>query len=142
LEQKDREITLNDMWSLNLDKMNEWNQIISDNHLTSEWFESSDEDTSDEDNSDEEDEETDSQSVSANASNRTSTVEAPVSASLSSVAAAPEPISVQVPDPLPAEMLAAYFTRTQLEWQLYAQQETESMRTGKALRRDAFELAQ
>lgn len=140
LEQKDREITLNDLWSLNLDKLNEWNLIIPDNHLTSEWFdESSDDDDSDDDEDEEcsnDDGEEENKIESATTSKKASS-ESLVSDQI--IFETPEQ-TIIVPDPLPAESLRDYFTRTQIEWQLFAQQ--ESTRTGKALRRDAFELAQ
>eukprot|EP00842_Homolaphlyctis_polyrhiza_P004375 jgi/Hompol1/4939/HPOL_000459-RA len=43
-------------------------------------------------------------------------------------------------EPLVEENLRDYFARTSIHWQYKALEESE--RTGKALRRDAFELAQ
>nr|KAJ3420796.1 hypothetical protein HK105_005252 [Polyrhizophydium stewartii] len=55
IEDKKKEITLNDMWALNLDKLNEWVPILEDNAFTSQWLgEESDDDENDDDDDDDE----------------------------------------------------------------------------------------
>ncbi|KAI8915871.1 hypothetical protein EDD86DRAFT_174584, partial [Gorgonomyces haynaldii] len=55
-EQKDKEITLNDFWALNLDKINEWQQLMIDDQANSWEGEVSDDDSSEESESEQESE--------------------------------------------------------------------------------------
>ncbi len=153
LEQKDREITLNDFWSLNLDKLSEWTQLLADDHLTAEWFgEASDNEseTDDEDGdegSDDEEGSSDNSDNGGDTSSRPMEVDAvesppPDDDASSEEEAAAQKLECTVPDPLPGEALHTYFSRTAIAWQVYAQDSEASFATGKALRRDAFEMAQ
>lgn len=99
--------------------------IIHDNHLSSEWFEEDEEEDSSEDEDDDDEEE------------QLSDNEPPLKYS-TPVESKPKTL-INLPKPNPGELLNAYFTRTQIEWQSYAQEESD--RTGKALRKDAFDLA-
>jgi hypothetical protein len=112
---------------LNLDKFNEWNLIIGDDHLTSEWFE---EEVSDDESSD--------GSEISDIIDAQKLDELPLTSKYEDYSQSAKN-EIIIPESLPGEALNAYFLRTQIEWQQFAL--LESDRTGKQLRRDAFEFA-
>lgn len=121
LESSALEYTLCDFWSINLDKMVEWNPIIVDEIDTSKWKK---DDSSDEESSQEEDDEEDE-------------LEMPVDTQPATITETKEdPESIPQPD----ETLCDFFARTVCYWQLLALSE-ENLKTGKSLRRDAFQTA-
>ncbi|KAI8926755.1 hypothetical protein BC831DRAFT_455314 [Entophlyctis helioformis] len=200
LEDKSKEITLNDMWALNLDKLNEWVPLMVDDIQKAEWLgensddDDDDDDEDDDDDDDEEDEDDEDGDEDADEAGdggqdeRKKSKGRPASGKKSKdgkkrVARnagddrdedeqeegdaddAPEEATEAMADlslkekseeeenlteeerkiraelePLLAETLREYFTRTSVHWQIRAREESEL--TGKALRRDAFELAQ
>jgi N-acetylneuraminic acid mutarotase len=61
LEVQNKEFTLSDMWSLNLDKLQEWNRIIEDETALSAWVGEESDDDDDDDEGMEDDEENESE---------------------------------------------------------------------------------
>lgn len=155
MEIKDREITLDDLYSLNLSKLDEWKCIIPASE--SEWVEASDDDEENEDDEDESegdssaDEEEDEEEEAQNASvqvgdavalikgggknlrrkERRSRIEQ-IRASLG--------LSDSQRTPLPGESLREFYRRTNMYWQMAAHEHTQH--TGKELRKDGFDLAE
>ncbi|KAK7302199.1 hypothetical protein RJT34_13081 [Clitoria ternatea] len=161
MEIKDQEITLDDLYSLNLSKLDEWKCIIPASE--SEWVEASededdeenegdDEDESDSDsatdeNEDDEEEEKEAQNASVQVGDavalikgggrnlrrkeRRSRIEQ-IRASLG--------LSDSQRTPLPGESLRDFYKRTNMYWQMAAHEHTQH--TGKELRKDGFDLAE
>ncbi|KAK6920577.1 protein of unknown function DUF4110 [Dillenia turbinata] len=162
MEIKDREITLDDLYALNLSKLDEWKCLIPASE--SEWVGASeDEDEDDDDEDDSEDEEGESESDD----NETDEDEAEgknddggkavgdavallrgegkalrrkekrtrieqIRASLG--------LSDSQRTPMPGESLRDFYKRTNLYWQMAAHEHTQH--TGKELRKDGFDLAE
>ncbi|MED6108572.1 hypothetical protein PIB30_025395 [Stylosanthes scabra] len=161
MEIKDQEITLDDLYCLNLSKLDEWKCIIPASE--SEWVEVSEEDDdeddeeedgedesdgdsgSDENEDDEEEEENQNASVqmgdavalikgvgkNLRRKERRSRIEQ-IRASLG--------LSDSQRTPLPGESLRDFYRRTNMYWQMAAHEHTQH--TGKELRKDGFDLAE
>ncbi|BAT79414.1 uncharacterized protein HKW66_Vig0082670 [Vigna angularis] len=159
MEIKDQEITLDDLYSLNLSKLDEWKCIIPASE--SEWVEASEDDEEDEDgdedesdgetstneDDDEEEEEEEAQNASVEVGDavalikgvgknlrrkeRRSRIEQ-IRASLG--------LSDSQRTPMPGESLRDFYRRTNMYWQMAAHEHTQH--TGKELRKDGFDLAE
>uniref|UniRef100_A0A0D9W6D2 DUF4110 domain-containing protein n=1 Tax=Leersia perrieri TaxID=77586 RepID=A0A0D9W6D2_9ORYZ len=160
MELKDREITLDDMYSLNLSKLDEWKCIIPASE--SEWLEISDdeddEDEEDDDNesnsggdadqTDEDDEESDEDAEkNVDMSNAVSLIKGErKNLRRKEKRARIEQIRVMLGlsdsqrTPMPGESLRDFYKRTDKYWQMAAYEHTQH--TGKELRKDGFDLAE
>ncbi|KAJ3260343.1 hypothetical protein HK103_000978 [Boothiomyces macroporosus] len=144
LENKNKEITLNDLWTINLERMDEWVEIIKDDVAHLEWYgvdsdmEEDDEDEEEDDEEEEEEEESDMEidekdKVIVQDIDEDSDEDKPPQMT-------PEQLKAQMEnDPLPGEPLNDYYSRTNIYWQERVLEITG--RTGKALRKNAFEYA-
>ncbi|KAF5956212.1 hypothetical protein HYC85_003437 [Camellia sinensis] len=162
MEVKDREITLDDLYTLNLSKLDEWKCIIPASE--SEWIEASEGEDEDED----EDESEDEQSGCEDDSDETDDDDdddaknsVPGSLELGDAVAilkgggksvrrkekrarieqirANLGLSDSQRTPMPGESLKDFYKRTNLYWQMAAYEHTQH--TGKELRKDGFDLA-
>ncbi|KAJ4823384.1 hypothetical protein Tsubulata_023426 [Turnera subulata] len=161
MEIKDREITLDDLYSLNLSKLDEWKCLIPASE--SEWVEASEDEDDDEDEDASEDEssgdsssdETDDDEAEAsndgNGSLQVGDAVAMIKGDKKNLRrkekrARIEQIraSLGLSDsqrtPLPGESLKDFYKRTNLYWQMAAHEHTQH--TGKELRKDGFDLAE
>ncbi|TYJ98476.1 kelch domain-containing protein 4 [Cucumis melo var. makuwa] len=162
MEIKDREITLDDLYALNLSKLDEWKCIIP--ATESEWVEASeDEDGED----DEDDSENDDNSEGSNESDGDSDEEdfeagndgsQKVGDAVALIKGegrnlrrkekrarieqirANLGLSDSQRTPMPGESLREFYKRTNLYWQMAAHEHTQH--TGKELRKDGFDLAE
>lgn len=158
MEVKDREITLDDLYSLNLSKLDEWKCIIPASE--SEWLEiSEDEDDDDDDEADDnendsegdasqtdEDEESD-EDAAKNVSSAVSLLKGESKTMRRKEKRARiEQIRVILGlsdsqrTPVPGESLKDFYKRTNMYWQMAAYEHTQH--TGKELRKDGFDLAE
>ncbi|KAG6635007.1 kelch domain-containing protein 4 [Carya illinoinensis] len=163
MEVKDQEITLDDLYSLNLSKLDEWKCIIPASE--SEWVEASeDEDEDDDEDGDDSDDECNSDSNSDETSDGDDDdVEAAGDGPLQMGDAvalikgkgktlrrkekrarieqirASLGLSDSQRTPMPGESLKDFYKRTNLYWQMAAHEHTQH--TGKELRKDGFDLA-
>ncbi|XP_040986143.1 kelch domain-containing protein 4 [Juglans microcarpa x Juglans regia] len=162
MEVKDQEITLDDLYSLNLSKLDEWKCIIPASE--SEWVEASeDEDEDDDDDEDDSDDECNSNSDETSDGDDDD-VEAAGDGSLQMGDAvalikgkgktlrrkekrarieqirASLGLSDSQRTPMPGESLKDFYKRTNLYWQMAAHEHTQH--TGKELRKDGFDLAE
>ncbi|KAL3818594.1 hypothetical protein ACJIZ3_004499 [Penstemon smallii] len=164
MENKDREITLDDLYTLNLSKLDEWKCIIQGSE--SEWVEASDEEDEDEDeDEDDENEESDSEDDSDESGDEDDDMEASSSGATSlqmgdAVAIikgegktlrrkekrgrieqirASLGLSDSQRTPMPGESLKDFYKRTNMYWQMAAYEHTQH--TGKELRKDGFDFA-
>ncbi|KAK2632607.1 hypothetical protein EUGRSUZ_L01339 [Eucalyptus grandis] len=169
MEVKDQEITLDDLYCLNLSKLDEWKCIIPASE--SEWIEASEDENEDEDedeDGEDSEDETDSDDVSENedeGSDADNTSEARKDASASSHVGdavtiikgegkilrrkekrlrieqirANLGLSDSQRTPVPGESLKDFYKRTNMYWQMAAYEHTQH--TGKELRKDGFDLA-
>lgn len=163
MEIKDREITLDDLYALNLSKLDEWKCIIP--ATESEWVEAS-EDEDEED--DEDDSEDDDNSEESNESDEDDGDEDDFedgndgSRKVGDAVAlikgggrnlrrkekrarieqirANLGLSDSQRTPMPGESLREFYKRTNLYWQMAAHEHTQH--TGKELRKDGFDLAE
>ncbi|KAH1074677.1 hypothetical protein J1N35_027005 [Gossypium stocksii] len=163
MEVKDREITLDDLYSLNLSKLDEWKCIIPASE--SEWVEASeddeDEDDDDDDSEDEgesgsDDEETDDDDEAKGTNDGTKSVQMGDAVALIrgegknlrrkekrvriEQIRANLGLSDSQRTPTPGESLRDFYRRTSLYWQMAAHEHTQH--TGKELRKDGFDLAE
>ncbi|XP_022843585.1 kelch domain-containing protein 4 isoform X1 [Olea europaea var. sylvestris] len=164
MEIRDQEITLDDLYMLNLSKLDEWKCLIPASE--SEWIEASDNDDEDDDEDDSENEEGDDEDDSEESGHEDGDVEATSSGDRSlqmgdAVAiikgegknlrrkekrARIEQIraSLGLSDsqrtPVPGESLKDFYKRTNMYWQMAAYEHTQH--TGKELRKDGFDLAE
>ncbi|CAN6713702.1 unnamed protein product [Malus baccata var. baccata] len=161
MEIKDREITLDDLYSLNLSKLDEWKCIIP--ATETEWVEASEDEDEDEDedddsedegdedsNSDETDDDNDEErgkdgsiqmgdavalikgeGKSLRRKEKRARIEQ-IRASLG--------LSDSQRTPTPGETLREFYKRTNMYWQMAAHEHTQH--TGKELRKDGFDLAE
>ncbi|KAA8540720.1 hypothetical protein F0562_024361 [Nyssa sinensis] len=160
MEVKDREITLDDLYSLNLSKLDEWKCIIPASE--SEWIEASEDDDDDEDDS--EDEECDSGGDSDESDDDDNEARNGGAGSIEMGDAvaiirgqgknlrrkekrarieqirASLGLSDSQRTPVPGESLRDFYKRTNLYWQMAAHEHTQH--TGKELRKDGFDLAE
>uniref|UniRef100_A0A5B7BQS0 Putative kelch domain-containing protein 4 isoform X1 n=1 Tax=Davidia involucrata TaxID=16924 RepID=A0A5B7BQS0_DAVIN len=161
MEVKDREITLDDLYTLNLSKLDEWKCIIPASE--SEWIEASEDEDDDEDDS--EDEECDSggdsdesddddDNEARNGGTRSLEMGDAVAiirgegknlrrkekrARIEQIRASLG-LSDSQRTPVPGESLRDFYKRTNLYWQMAAHEHTQH--TGKELRKDGFDLAE
>ncbi|KAJ3046036.1 hypothetical protein HDV00_003785 [Rhizophlyctis rosea] len=185
-EEGAREVSLADFWSLNLDKLDRWNCILTDDLNAVKWLgeDSDDDDEEEEEEEEQEDEEEEEEdddgeeedddgeeedaaaavvedgdsdneegvkhSGKTKKGKREKTsdmVDGSNGSSASPIAVAPEtePIAgvpVGENDPLPKESLRDFYARTSVHWQIQARENENEARAGKALRKDAFALAE
>ncbi|XP_065873843.1 uncharacterized protein [Euphorbia lathyris] len=168
MENKDQEITLDDLYSLNLSKLDEWKCIIPASE--SEWMEVSEDEDDDEDedasedecgsddNSNEsDDDEDDEDGDDAEARNEDS-VSLKVGDAVAIIKGGKKKLrrkekrarieqiranlglSDSQRTPAPGESLRDFYKRTNLYWQMAAHEHTQH--TGKELRKDGFDLAE
>ncbi|GJN02540.1 hypothetical protein PR202_ga19902 [Eleusine coracana subsp. coracana] len=159
MEVKDREITLDDLYSLNLSKLDEWKCIIPASE--SEWLEiSEDEDDDDDEVVDDDDSMEDAEQTDEDEDESDGDAEKNVDmASAVSLLkggsktmrrkekrARIEQIRVILGlsdsqrTPVPGETLKDFYKRTNMYWQMAAYEHTQH--TGKELRKDGFDLAE
>lgn len=159
MEIKDREITLDDLYSLNLGKLDEWKCIIPASE--SEWIEASEDeddgedDSEDESNSDSEEDETDDDE-DMEAGDNGDAMEIGDAVSIIKgggkslkrkekrarieMIRANLGLSDSQRTPMPGEALREFYKRTNMYWQMAAHEHTQH--TGKELRKDGFDLAE
>ncbi|KAJ3277106.1 hypothetical protein HDV01_000158 [Terramyces sp. JEL0728] len=138
LESKSKEITLNDLWTINLEKMDEWIEIIKDDVASLEWY-GVDSDMEEEESDDEEEEQSEESDMEVDDELVAEDVKE-VSDEEAAQKMTPEQLKAQVEnDPLPGEPLNDYYARTNIYWQERVLEITG--RSGKALRKNAFEYA-
>ncbi|CAD6263288.1 unnamed protein product [Miscanthus lutarioriparius] len=151
MEVKDREITLDDLYSLNLSKLDEWKCIISASE--SEWLEISEEEDDDDENEEgdasqrDEDEEESDEDAAKNVSSAVSLLKGESKTMhRKEKRARIEQIRVILGlsdsqrTPVPGESLRDFYKRTNMYWQMAAYEHTQH--TGKELHKDGFDLAE
>ncbi|KAM3751901.1 hypothetical protein ACB098_04G146700 [Castanea mollissima] len=164
MEVKDQEITLDDLYSLNLSKLDEWKCIIPASE--SEWVEAEDEDDDEDEDEDEDDSEDDDEDGNSDETtdDDVDDVEAKNDGSLQMGDAvalikgqgktlrrkekrarieqirASLGLSDSQRTPVPGESLRDFYKRTNMYWQMAAHEHTQH--TGKELRKDGFDLAE
>uniref|UniRef100_A0A1J3DA10 Kelch domain-containing protein 4 n=1 Tax=Noccaea caerulescens TaxID=107243 RepID=A0A1J3DA10_NOCCA len=162
MEIKDKEVTLDDLYSLNLSKLDEWKCIIP--ATETEWVEVSEDDEGDEDedeedsedegNSEESDDEDDDEEVEAmdvDGSVKVGEVVAMIKGEGKSLRRKEKRARIEqiranlgLSDsqrtPVPGETLKDFYKRTNMYWQMAAYEHTQH--TGKELRKDGFDLAE
>ncbi|CAA7395902.1 unnamed protein product [Spirodela intermedia] len=158
MEVKDREITLDDLYMLNLSKLDEWKCIIPAS--SSEWLEvtdeNDDEDDSEDDDSqsgDDSDETEEDEEAGDNGESTMNTEDAVAilkgegkNLRRKEKRMRIEQIRVTLGlsdsqrTPMPGETLKDFYRRTNLYWQMAAHEHTQH--TGKELRKDGFDLAE
>ncbi|PIA51438.1 hypothetical protein AQUCO_01100342v1 [Aquilegia coerulea] len=161
MEVRDQEITLDDLYTLNLSKLDEWKCIIQASE--SEWLEVSEDEDEDDDEDDTDDEQDDSGSDSEDTDDEDDGETADGVKSVE-MADAVSILKGQVKNlrrkekrarieqiranlglsdsqrtPMPGETLRDFYKRTNLYWQMAAHEHTQH--TGKELRKDGFDLA-
>lgn len=164
MEVKDREITLDDLYTLNLSKLDEWKCIIPASE--SEWVEVSEDEDEDEDEDEEEDDDSedgessgeetdgDAEMEAANADGKSRQVGDAVAlikgevknlrrkekrARIDQIRASLG-LSDSMRTPVPGESLRDFYKRTSMYWQMAAYEHTQH--TGKELRKDGFDFAE
>ncbi|TVU15496.1 hypothetical protein EJB05_39020 [Eragrostis curvula] len=160
MEVKDREITLDDLYSLNLSKLDEWKCIIPASE--SEWLEISEDEDEDDDEADDDDSGGDPDQTDEDEDGDESDGDAEKNVDMSSAVsllkgesktmrrkekrARIEQIRVILGlsdsqrTPMPGESLRDFYKRTNMYWQMAAYEHTQH--TGKELRKDGFDLAE
>lgn len=156
MEVKDREITLDDLYSLNLCKLDEWKCIIPASE--SEWLEISEDEDEDDDEAD--DDENDSEGDASQTDEEESDEDAAKNVSSAVSLLKGESKSMRRKEkrarieqirvilglsdsqrtPMPGESLRDFYKRTNMYWQMAAYEHTQH--TGKELRKDGFDLAE
>lgn len=159
MEVKDREITLDDLYSLNLSKLDEWKCIIPASE--SEWLEMSDDDDEEDEDEDDEDDSADD-AMQTDEDEEESDEEAEKNVAVSGAVALLKGerkklrrkekrarieqirvilgLSDSQRTPTPGESLRDFYKRTNMYWQMAAYEHTQH--TGKELRKDGFDLAE
>lgn len=159
MEVKDREITLDDLYSLNLSKLDEWKCIIPASE--SEWLEMSDDDDDEDEDEDDEDDSADD-AMQTDEDEEESDEEAEKNVAVSGAVALLKGerkklrrkekrarieqirvilgLSDSQRTPTPGESLRDFYKRTNMYWQMAAYEHTQH--TGKELRKDGFDLAE
>ncbi|KAM3387719.1 hypothetical protein ACQJBY_010517 [Aegilops geniculata] len=159
MEVKDREITLDDLYSLNLSKLDEWKCIIPASE--SEWLEMSDDDDEEDEDEDDEDDSADD-AMETDEDEEESDEEAEKNVAVSGAVALLKGerkklrrkekrarieqirvilgLSDSQRTPSPGESLRDFYKRTNMYWQMAAYEHTQH--TGKELRKDGFDLAE
>ncbi|CAN7116383.1 unnamed protein product [Brassica rapa subsp. narinosa] len=162
MEIKDKEITLDDLYSLNLSKLDEWKCIIP--ATETEWVEVSEDEEGDEDEDedDSEDEGDSEESDDEDADEEVEAMDVDGSVKVGEVVAmikgegkalrrkekrarieqirANLGLSDSQRTPVPGETLKDFYKRTNMYWQMAAYEHTQH--TGKELRKDGFDLAE
>ncbi|KAK1433888.1 hypothetical protein QVD17_10806 [Tagetes erecta] len=162
MEIRDQEITLDDLYALNLSKLDEWKCLIPASE--SEWVEASEDDEEDDDDEDSEDEngEKDDSDEDDDDEEYDDDVEAQNDGVLGDAVAiikgegkklrrkekrarieqirASLGLSDSQRTPMPGEALKDFYKRTNSYWQMAAYEHTAH--TGKELRKDGFDLAE
>ncbi|KAG7537363.1 hypothetical protein ISN44_As13g012600 [Arabidopsis suecica] len=162
MEIKDKEVTLDDLYSLNLSKLDEWKCIIP--ATETEWVEVSEDEEGDEDededdsedegNSEESDDEDDEEEVEAmdvDGSVKVGEVVAMIKGEGKALRRKEKRARIEqiranlgLSDsqrtPAPGETLKDFYKRTNMYWQMAAYEHTQH--TGKELRKDGFDLAE
>ncbi|XP_022933799.1 kelch domain-containing protein 4 [Cucurbita moschata] len=163
MEIKDREITLDDLYALNLSKLDEWKCIIP--ATESEWVEASededeedDEDDSEDDDNSEESNESDEDDGDEDDFEDGNDESRKVGDAVALIKGggrnlrrkekrarieqirANLGLSDSQRTPMPGESLREFYKRTNLYWQMAAHEHTQH--TGKELRKDGFDLAE
>ncbi|KAH9622645.1 hypothetical protein KSS87_018164, partial [Heliosperma pusillum] len=162
MEVKDQEITLDDLYTLNLSKLDEWKCIIPASE--SEWVEASedeDEDEEDDDDSedsgessgdetDEEEDDDDEMEVDENSlkvgdavaliKGKGKTLRRKEKRARIEQIRASLGLSDSLRTPAPGETLRDFYKRTSTYWQMAAYEHTQH--TGKELRKDGFDFAE
>ncbi|KAJ7535231.1 hypothetical protein O6H91_12G023500 [Diphasiastrum complanatum] len=162
MEIGDQEVTLDDLYSLDLNKLDSWNCIVE--ATASDWVEVGEDDTEEEEN-DDDSSQTDGNSDTDEMEEGTSEVRNYTSTSTTLAAEKAAAIfrgdgkmsrkerkakidrlraELGLADsqrtPLPGEALKDFFQRTNMYWQMAAYDHTQH--TGKELRKDGFDLAE
>ncbi|CAH8279137.1 unnamed protein product [Arabidopsis lyrata] len=161
MEIKDKEVTLDDLYSLNLSKLDEWKCIIP--ATETEWVEVSEDEEGDEDededdsedegNSEESDEDDDEEveAMDVDGSVKVGEVVAMIKGEGKSLRRKEKRARIEqiranlgLSDsqrtPVPGETLKDFYKRTNMYWQMAAYEHTQH--TGKELRKDGFDLAE
>ncbi|KAK9108364.1 hypothetical protein Syun_024375 [Stephania yunnanensis] len=161
MEVRDREVTLDDLYTLNLSKLDEWKCLIPASEC--EWLEVSGDEDEEDDDTDDEENDNESESEESEDEDDTETTNgggksltagdaiAVLKGEVKNVRrkekrARIEQIraSLGLSDsqrtPVPGESLRDFYRRTNLYWQMAAHEHTQH--TGKELRKDGFDLAE
>ncbi|KAL4584824.1 hypothetical protein LXL04_009434 [Taraxacum kok-saghyz] len=159
MEIRDQEITLDDLYALNLSKLDEWKCLIPASE--SEWVEASDDDDDDEDDDDDDGEDEDEEKGDSDES-EDDDVEVSNGDVMGDAVAIIKGEGKKLPrkekrarieqiraslglsdsqrTPTPGEALKDFYKRTNSYWQMAAYEHTAH--TGKELRKDGFDLAE
>ncbi|EYU40125.1 hypothetical protein MIMGU_mgv1a003259mg [Erythranthe guttata] len=165
MEIKDREITLDDLYALNLNKLDEWKCIIE--ATETEWVEASDEEDEEEDDEDDDSENEDSEAEDDSEESGDEDCNMEVSNGGAKSVGMGDAVAIIKGEgktlrrkekraridqiraslglsdsqrtPTPGESLKDFYKRTNMYWQMAAYEHTEH--TGKELRKDGFDLA-
>ncbi|KFK26668.1 hypothetical protein AALP_AA8G277500 [Arabis alpina] len=160
MEIKDKEITLDDLYSLNLSKLDEWKCIIP--ATETEWVEVSEDEEGDEDEDDDDSEDEEHSEESDDEDEEVEAMDVDGSVKVGEVVAmikgqgkslrrkekrarieqirANLGLSDSQRTPVPGETLKDFYKRTNMYWQMAAYEHTQH--TGKELRKDGFDLAE
>ncbi|CAN7008652.1 unnamed protein product [Brassica rapa subsp. trilocularis] len=162
MEIKDKEITLDDLYSLNLSKLDEWKCIIP--ATETEWVEVSEDEEGDEDEdeddsedegdseeSDDEDDDEEVEGMDVDGSVKVGEVVAMIKGEGKALRRKEKRARIEqiranlgLSDsqrtPVPGETLKDFYKRTNMYWQMAAYEHTQH--TGKELRKDGFDLAE
>ncbi|KAI5664979.1 hypothetical protein M9H77_24302 [Catharanthus roseus] len=160
MEIRDREITLDDLYSLNLSKLDEWKCILPASQ--SEWVEESENEDDDEDESENEEDDSGDDSDEIDDEDEAEAVNGSTSVEMGDAVAiikgegrnmrrkekrarieqirASLGLSDSQRTPVPGESLKDFYKRTNMYWQMAAYEHTQH--TGKELRKDGFDLAE
>ncbi|CAN6816491.1 unnamed protein product [Brassica oleracea] len=162
MEIKDKEITLDDLYSLNLSKLDEWKCIIP--ATETEWVEVSEDEEGDEDEdeddsedegdseeSDDEDDDEEVEAMDVDGSVKVGEVVAMIKGEGKALRRKEKRARIEqiranlgLSDsqrtPVPGETLKDFYKRTNMYWQMAAYEHTQH--TGKELRKDGFDLAE
>jgi N-acetylneuraminic acid mutarotase len=140
LEVQNKEATFQDFWSLNLDKLQEWNCIIKDDSVNLAGEES------DSDSDSVEGSEVDMDVDEVEEVQQVEQEVQEVSNQITELTTEEKPMTIEQKrnqsqnDPIPGESMSDYFTRTATYWESQAMSIHE-FRTQKGMRRKAFNLA-
>lgn len=162
MEVRDQEISLDDLYALNLSKLDEWKCLIPASE--SEWVEASedeeedeDEDEDEDDSEDEDEDKSDSDETDDDDNDDNNAKNDGVGDAVAIIRGVGKKLrrkekrarieqiraSLGLSDsqrtPVPGESLKDFYKRTNLYWQMAAYEHTEH--TGKELRKDGFDLA-
>ncbi|XP_024971190.1 kelch domain-containing protein 4 [Cynara cardunculus var. scolymus] len=160
MEIRDQEITLDDLYALNLSKLDEWKCLIPASE--SEWVEASEDDDEEDDDEEEDSEDENEENDDSDESDDDDDVEATNGGVLGDAVAiikgegkklrrkekkarieqirASLGLSDSQRTPMPGEALKDFYKRTNDYWQMAAYEHTAH--TGKELRKDGFDLAE